>query len=339
MTDSEGPLDHACPECGAPRRPDRSPSCDCTARAAEALQETRTAEAAAAEDFDPLRIRPYVDFEGPVTTPDTPAATGTSPAVDGNAGPAGGRAESAGGGTGNAADGAGDPGDRAAGTGTQPHAEDLRPPDATERQPDGAGPDVRPRPRSARRAVLVSVAGAGVAVVAAAGLASGLLSYHPPTRDRAAQEVRESVPDVRGSTPASPTAPSSPAPPYSAVPTAQSSTPPPASPSAKPSASPSPTGSASGTTRPASPTASTTTRSTPAAAPVLQLGDRGPEVAGLQQRLRRLNLYGDQITGVFTRPVEDAVRTYQLARGIRGDTLGVYGPATRKSLEAETAEP
>jgi peptidoglycan hydrolase-like protein with peptidoglycan-binding domain len=72
---------------------------------------------------------------------------------------------------------------------------------------------------------------------------------------------------------------------------------------------------------------------------VLRLGDRGPEVTGLQQRLRQLNLYGDQITGVFTRPVEDAVRNYQLARGVRGDTLGVYGPATRKSLEAETSEP
>ncbi|MFF3915678.1 peptidoglycan-binding protein [Streptomyces sp. NPDC001852] len=59
----------------------------------------------------------------------------------------------------------------------------------------------------------------------------------------------------------------------------------------------------------------------------------------LQERLRQLNLYGDEIDGVFTRPVEDAVRNYQLARGIQGDALGVYGPATRKSLEAETAEP
>ncbi|MEU7298769.1 peptidoglycan-binding domain-containing protein [Streptomyces sp. NPDC007206] len=303
MTDSEGPLGHACPECGAPRRPDRGPSCDCTARAAEALHETRTAEAAAAEDFDPLRIRPYVDFEEP----------------------AGGRAE--------------DAVDRTARMEVQPHAEGPPPPDATEPQPqpDGAGP--RPRPRSARRAVLVSVAGAGAAVVAAAGLASGLLSYHPPTRDRAAREVRESVPDAPGSTPASPTAPSSPAPPYSAVPTAQSPTPRPASPSARPSASPSPTGSGAATTRPASPTAPATTRTTPAATPALHLGDRGPEVTELQQRLRQLNLYGDQITGVFTRPVEDAVRTYQLARGVHGDTLGAYGPATRKSLEAETSEP
>ncbi|MGV4987998.1 peptidoglycan-binding domain-containing protein [Streptomyces sp. NRAIS4] len=59
----------------------------------------------------------------------------------------------------------------------------------------------------------------------------------------------------------------------------------------------------------------------------------------LQLRLRQLNLYGDEISGSYTHPVEDAVRNYQLARGIRGDALGVYGPATRKSLEAETSEP
>jgi murein L,D-transpeptidase YcbB/YkuD len=52
-----------------------------------------------------------------------------------------------------------------------------------------------------------------------------------------------------------------------------------------------------------------------------------------------LNLYGDEISGVFTRPVEDAVRNYQLARGITADPYGEYGPATRKSLEAETTQP
>jgi peptidoglycan hydrolase-like protein with peptidoglycan-binding domain len=72
---------------------------------------------------------------------------------------------------------------------------------------------------------------------------------------------------------------------------------------------------------------------------VLRRGDQGPQVTELQERLRQLNLYGGRIDGVFTRPVEDAVRTYQLARGIQGDTLGVYGHATRRSLEAETSEP
>lgn len=58
---------HPCPECGTPRQPDNTPSCTCTHRAAEALHNARTTEAAAAEDFDPLRIRPYVEL-----TPDTP---------------------------------------------------------------------------------------------------------------------------------------------------------------------------------------------------------------------------------------------------------------------------
>ncbi|KUN99447.1 peptidoglycan-binding domain-containing protein [Streptomyces resistomycificus] len=61
MDQSKG---HLCPECGAPRGTDNTPSCACTRRAADALRATRTAEAAAAEDFDPLRIRPYVELEG-----------------------------------------------------------------------------------------------------------------------------------------------------------------------------------------------------------------------------------------------------------------------------------
>ncbi|WP_078963240.1 peptidoglycan-binding protein [Streptomyces durhamensis] len=114
------------------------------------------------------------------------------------------------------------------------------------------------------------------------------------------------------------------------------------SPSATPSPSPSPSAPAQ-TSRPAAPAAPTTVpaapRTTPAVAPVLQRGDSGPQVTELQLRLRQLNLYDDRISGVFGAPVQDAVRTYQLARGIQGDTPGVYGPATRKSLEAETTRP
>ncbi|MET7649931.1 MULTISPECIES: peptidoglycan-binding domain-containing protein [unclassified Streptomyces] len=51
-----------CPECGALRALDNTPSCACARRASENLRDTRTTEAAAAEDFDPLRIRPYVEF-------------------------------------------------------------------------------------------------------------------------------------------------------------------------------------------------------------------------------------------------------------------------------------
>ncbi|MFF6954578.1 peptidoglycan-binding protein [Streptomyces iakyrus] len=60
----EPPNGHPCPECGAPRQRDNTPACACTHRAAEALRDARTTEAAAAEDFDPLRIRPYVEIDG-----------------------------------------------------------------------------------------------------------------------------------------------------------------------------------------------------------------------------------------------------------------------------------
>lgn len=53
-----------CPECGALRSLDNTPSCSCAQRASETLRDTRTTEAAAAEDFDPLRIRPYVEVGG-----------------------------------------------------------------------------------------------------------------------------------------------------------------------------------------------------------------------------------------------------------------------------------
>ncbi|MEU9480624.1 peptidoglycan-binding domain-containing protein [Streptomyces sp. NPDC048191] len=309
MTDSEG---HACPECGAPRGPDRSPSCDCTERTAEALRETRSAEAAAAEDFDPLRIRPYVHVDTARSVPSAglPSGTDTPPPPPAPAAPA--------------------------------DAETRPLPAVRSAAGASAVESVDGDRRRSRRTVLLSVAGAGVAVVAVAGFASGLFSYQTPSRDgAAAQEVRESVPDV--------TAPGSTSPvTASASTTARPPVPSPSapvnhpSPSATPSTSPTPSTSAE-TSRPASPTPSATTsataRTTPAVAPVLRRGDQGPEVTELQQRLRQLNLYGDRVDGVFTGPVEDAVRNYQLARGILGDTLGVYGPATRKSLESETREP
>ncbi|WP_225097003.1 peptidoglycan-binding protein [Streptomyces sp. CoH27] len=327
MTDSKGPRDpegHTCPECGAPRGPDLSPSCDCTERAAEALRETRTAEAAAAEDFDPLRIRPYVKAEAVETTLPLRPLPGSSTADLRMQRPEGARGSDLI--CGSAAMGVPPGSSEAENLGERPATTTPHPDDDQS----------RPKPRSVR--VLLSVAGASVAVVAAAGFASGLFSYDTPSsRDRAAQEVRESVPEVTPSSASpSPTPPDSPAASRSRVRPPTSAPPPP---SASPTPSPSPT------TRPpappSSPTPSLTTtpaaHPTPAAAPVLRLGDKGPEVTELQQRLRQLNLYADEINGIFTRPVQDAVRNYQLARGIVSDTYGEYGPATRKSLEAETS--
>ncbi|MFJ9866068.1 peptidoglycan-binding protein [Streptomyces sp. NPDC101165] len=310
------PTGHTCPECGAPRGADNTPSCDCTQRASDALREARTAQAAAAEDFNPLRIRPYVEVAGAGAADESAAAqTRPVPAVEATL-----------------------PLRPMPGASTADLSLfEQEPPHASE-----AGPaDGEPRRRS-RRTVLLSVAGAAIAVVAAAGMASGLFSYHPPARDRAAQQVRPSVPETTA--PGTSSAPAAPASPHSSAPPASPSPDPTPTPTAT-SASPTPTPTRSQSPSPsASPTPSATAKGTPnaaptASAPVLQRGDKGPEVTELQLRLKQLNLYDDDANGVFTRPVEDAVRTYQWARGLTDDPLGVYGPATRESLESETTEP
>ncbi|MGJ7018548.1 peptidoglycan-binding domain-containing protein [Streptomyces griseorubens] len=210
-----------------------------------------------------------------------------------------------------------------------------------------------PRPEAAaprnrrRRGALIAASGAVVAVLGAAGWASGLFSYETPSRDTAApDDVRASVPDV-SSEPSS-SEPSSGAP--SASPDASASTS--ESPSASASASESPSPSASSSAPSASATAEPSVTpsaggasSAPAVAPepeepvdtapVLRRGDRGPEVVELQQRLRMVWLYQGDADGRYSHRVEEAVRHYQWSRGIR-EELGVYGPQTRSRLESET---
>ncbi|WP_250402746.1 peptidoglycan-binding domain-containing protein [Streptomyces cellostaticus] len=308
MPESSG---HTCPECGAPRGPDHTPSCACTARASEALRETRTAETAAAEDFDALRVRPYVGVGGPDGSAGPPEAEQEAPstgasAVDGDR--AGAPAAEA---------GAAAPGP---GTRELPPSGDV----GAEPFPAPAASATTGRARR-RRTALLCVAGAG-AVVAAVSLAGGLLSYQEPTRDRSAPEVRESLPEEAPVSPGSAFSPG------------------PASPSAVrlPTSTPSAPGAAAtapasrGASRPA-PSGTAPNSPSPTATPLaLRRGDQGLEVVDLQARLSALNLYPDHIDGVYTRPVEDAVRTYQRARGVRGDTPGVYGAATRARLESET---
>ncbi|XIG77275.1 hypothetical protein C1N81_31110 [Streptomyces sp. SGAir0957] len=69
---------------------------------------------------------------------------------------------------------------------------------------------------------------------------------------------------------------------------------------------------------------------------MLRRGDRGPAVSELQYRLRKVNLYPADPDGSFDGRTEFAVRTYQMARGVQEDAPGMYGPATRRLLEAET---
>lgn len=393
----EEPNGHVCPQCGAPRAADNSPSCACARRTADALRDTRTAEAAAAEDFGPLRIRPYVDFEGGEaggagTGGSRGAAeSGAAAGTDGVAGAAGTDRTAAGPvGAGGAAV-TGVPGPAPARPGVAADAAETRPvpaveltmplreaapppggaapsapragepgpvglslfdsahdgpPTAATPWPADGGPKDAPRRRRRRPAALLAVSAAAVVVVAAAGYASGLFSYESPARDDAsAHEVRESIPDVPPSTapssaPAAPVAPSAPSASPSASPSPSTSPSPSRSASPSATASPSPSASTSPTgTRPTAPTPSGTTGKPSAPAqlgPVLQRGDHGSEVAELQSRLAKLYLYTGPVNGDYDRRVEDSVRVYQWSRGTTSDGLGVYGPATRASLESET---
>ncbi|MCH5677057.1 peptidoglycan-binding domain-containing protein [Streptomyces gilvus] len=318
MTDPEG---RRCPECGAPRDADNTPSCACARRAAEALLETRTAEAAAAEDFDPLRIRPYVELEGadagatmPLRTvrPEEPARDATSvPPTPAEGGPS---------------------------------TQDLRLFEAE--RTEGEPGDGVERPRGRRRTVLLGAAGAVVAVVAAAGLASGLFSYEPPSRDGALpQDVRASVPDASPSTAsvtpsgrAAPVRPSA-APTPSVSPSASASP----TPSTTPSPAPTPSRSPKPATTPPTVTATGTVGAPNAQPntqpPVLRRGSEGPEVTELEQRLTQLGFYTRTPTGHYNEGVEDAVTRYQKARGLNVPEYGVYDLVTRAHLESETTEP
>lgn len=328
MAESNG---HLCPECGAPRGMDNTPSCGCTQRASDALRDARTAEVAAAEDFDLLRIRPYVELDDETAplprVPEPPASAGSAP-------------------------------DATMPLRAVPPAPEVTsllaippaPPPATA-SPTGPRPfeaDGQPR-RARRRTVLLATAGAVVAVVAAAGFASGLFAYESPVRDEAArQDVRPAVPDsttTAASASASPSTAAASVRPSSALPSPTASTSPSASASpSRSAASPTPSLSAAPT---ATPTASTATddaasnsdAAREAAPPVLRRGSEGPEVVELELRLTQAGLYTRKASGQYNEGVEDAVSRYQSTRGMQVPEYGVYDLATRQRLESETTEP
>ncbi len=242
--------------------------------------------------------------------------------------------------------------------GSEPSVTDLRMFDGGGRAGKAAG--VRGRSesvgsesggRSRRRVALVAAAGACVAVVTAAGYASGLFFYEGPSRDTALPDgIRASVPDAPSSSAASP----SPSESTPATPSTPAAPPPAPSRTSSPSASPSPSGTSASPSpsQTASPSAPETSASASGSAKkppdnsrqngeptVLRLGDRGPEVSELQSRLRQLFLYDDDTDGTFDDRLQDAVRNYQYSRGIQADDLGVYDRDTRTKLESETQEP
>ncbi|KNE78904.1 hypothetical protein ADZ36_30550, partial [Streptomyces fradiae] len=74
--------------------------------------------------------------------------------------------------------------------------------------------------------------------------------------------------------------------------------------------------------------------------PVLQKGMSGPEVLEMQQRLNQVGLFSTvDEDGSYDEQDERAIANYQRWNGVEGDPSGVYGPATRRSLEERTEEP
>ncbi|MGW7096656.1 peptidoglycan-binding domain-containing protein [Streptomyces sp. NPDC054874] len=354
----------------------------------------RTAEIAAAEDFDPLRIRPYVTLTdhagagggeagGPRSGSGTweGAATGTREgtrssgmrhdaasrtwegAATGTGPPAPDAARTATGTAGAAIDpgaaastmplflgGDGPNGGMGVGTGSTPDGSGAEP-DGSRRRTAGATPvfasdPVRPRRRRPLGAIAVGAAVA--AVVGTAAFAGGLFGGDD-SGDEALPEATTSVPDTEGE-PAASVAPSP-----SASATSPRTRSPSATPSASPSASASPTRSrepepTATTSASASPTASASATpdggAPPAAPPAdpppglagssLRPGDRGPEVAELQNRLEEVWLYSGPSDGNYNDQVRNAVVIYQSYQDIEGDPVGVYGPNTRRALEEET---
>ncbi|WP_329211523.1 peptidoglycan-binding protein [Streptomyces sp. NBC_00683] len=328
---------HICPECGGEQSARPGPGgagpgstghrCACGTRTAQLPGEehraARSAEMAAAEDFDPLRIRPYVTLSSDAGQEHTaPAAATTMPIFMGGAAGAG-------------AVGAGAAGDAA---GRFPDADPV---DESRRRTAAAYAGGGPEPVQPRRRRPFAVLAAGVAVVAVVGTAAfaGGLFDKDDSREEALPEVATSVPDASGpadSVSESPSASPSSTPSRSA--SASPSSSPSASASKSPSASPSATAS-----RTPSPSATATqspeeTSAPPAqiAGPTLRRGDQGAEVAELQRRLQEIWVYREPDNGEYSERVERAVREFQTWVSVQSDPPGVYGPETRRALEAQT---
>ncbi|MGC5531881.1 peptidoglycan-binding domain-containing protein [Streptomyces sp. SR-10] len=323
----------------------------------------RTAEIAAAEDFDPLRIRPYVtltDHTGAAGTWEStrPGAQEGAASWTGPPEPDAAAAAEAAGAAGAGATTmplylGGDGPDAGVGVGVGGPGGAMSPePDGSRRRTATAGPVFDPdpvRPRRRRPFGALAVGAAVAAVVGTAAFAGGLFGGDDST-DEALPEATTSAPDTEDE----PAASVAPSPSASATPPRTRS--PSTAPSASPSASASPTKSrepAPTATAPASPTASASPApdggappAAPSAAPPagltggsLRPGDRGPEVAELQIRLRTVGewLYSGPVDGSsYSDQVAYSVAVYQSYKAIQGDPTGVYGPNTRRALEAET---
>ncbi|MFI0905528.1 peptidoglycan-binding protein [Streptomyces sioyaensis] len=201
----------------------------------------------------------------------------------------------------------------------------------------------RPAPRRTRARPAALVATGAAAAVAAALIGTDALSGG--ARDRAAPPDRSTAsPSAALPTGGAPTpsaAASSPAPGRSPSPGATATGPLPATVRryrTRPPRLPAPTR-ASGSVADSPGSPSPAASAPPTGPLVLREGAAGPEVAELQGRLRQLGLYPGAGDGRYDAEVRDAVSRYQRQYGVTGDPDGVYGAATRASLESRTGKP
>jgi hypothetical protein len=319
-------------------------------RAAERSAE-RAAAVAAAEGFHPLRLRPYVAEPG-----GDPEETTARPLLD-------------------VADGA--PGTADLGLFPELYSGLEYPQD----DPAGAGdPDdptgayaetaaARGRHRRRRRRIAVVAAAVAASALAAGTVAmtGQVMGDNEGTTGYALPDVSASVPDVTLPTDAGPAAATTAAPmtqesgashgatatttaPGSASAEAASvTTGPPAS--ASPVGAPAAASTGSVPAGPAPGAPSAPPGAGPTASPahgvlssnphVLQLGDTGTAVAGLQRQLTEVGVYHGPIDGVFDREVQLAVAAFQIWNWVSdepdGSHDGVYGPHTRHVLDRQTS--
>ncbi|MFF8711144.1 peptidoglycan-binding protein [Streptomyces sp. NPDC015184] len=321
-------------------------------RAAERQRAERSAadeaERAAAEDFDPLRIRPYVTLGNDPSTaareespgprgPHGPAeeADATMPLrLDPTAGPGAGPA------TGPMAGATGSSGMPETTALDSPFAPPSVLSSSAPTTPIATGTPPEEADRRRRPFVAAAMGAVAIAAVGTAAFASGLLGGGSGETDheQALPSTVASLPDATlppeesasASASASPSSSPAPATPSTPAPTNASPSPSASTTASRPSIAPSTTPS-----KPADPTATdapppSLTKAT------LRYGDQGPGVTELQHRLTEIRLYADPADGNYTDRVEYAVNAYQSYRLIKGDPPGVYGPHTRRALEAET---
>ncbi|MFE2294199.1 peptidoglycan-binding protein [Streptomyces sp. NPDC059452] len=226
------------------------------------------------------------------------------------------------------------------------------PPGAPLPSPRTAGAEARGshRPRRPRRAWSGRLAGLLVCAVAAGAGSLAVLYGVPGAQDSDrlvavdGERVVAPVPSAAGMSEAPAPEPT----PTVSVPAPPPTTAPPAVRAQSPSASPgavTPAPPASPSTPPPPPPPSSPPPPTPPPPsppvrqpdipPVLTLGSTGPEVAELQRRLERLHLYHGAYDGEYDQDVAVAVHRFQWIRNI-DEPAGVYGPATRAALRAET---